>query len=62
MVNELIMKQRLESVLRVLDSEHDKLARQMLLGIIDEIDAQVEQFEQEAEQMFESMKRDLMQT
>ena len=49
MINELIMKQRLESVIRVLDQGHDKLAKQMVLGIIDEIDMQVDEFEREYE-------------
>lgn len=54
MVNELIMKQRLEQVVRVLEGGGDKLAKQILLGIIDEIDREVEQFEQEMEREYAS--------
>lgn len=54
MVNELIMKQRLEQVVRVLESGKDKLAKQILLGIIDEIDQEVERFEQDMEREFTS--------
>ena len=50
MVNELVMKQRLESVIRILESGNDKLAKQILLGIVDEIDREVEEFERAIEE------------
>ena len=49
MVNELVMKERLEGVVRVLEAGHDKLAKQILLGVIDEIDREIEEFEQQAD-------------
>ena len=55
MVSELIMKERLESVIRVIEAGHDKLAKQMVLGIVDEIDRQVEEFESQYD-MFDGME------
>jgi len=52
MVNELVMKERIEGVVRVLESGHDKLAKQILLGIIDEIDREVEDFETDMQKEF----------
>ena len=53
MVDKMVMKQRLESVVRVLEAGHDMLAKQMVLGIIDQIDIEVEEFEKELDELFE---------
>ena len=49
MVNELVMKERLEGIVRILDAGNDKLAKQIILGIIDEIDREIDEFEKQAD-------------
>jgi hypothetical protein len=49
MVTELVMKERLEGLVRVLKSGNVQLTEQIILAMIDEIDLQVEQFEEEME-------------
>jgi chemotaxis protein histidine kinase CheA len=49
MVTELVMKERLEGLVRVLKSGNVQLTEQIILAMIDEIDLQVEQFEEEVE-------------
>ena len=55
MVNELVMKERLEGLQRVL-RVNPELAEQLIQLMIDEIDLQVEQFEQDMqEELFENL-------
>jgi len=46
---ELIMKERLEGLQRVLKAGHKELAMQLIECMKDEIDLKVEQFEEEME-------------
>ena len=52
MVDELVMKERLEGLQRVLRAGHKELAIQLLEAMKDEIDLKVEQFEQQMEMEF----------
>ena len=55
MVNELVMKERLEGLQRVL-RVNPELADQLVQLMIDEIDLQVEQFEQDMqEELFDNL-------
>ena len=54
MVNELVMKERLEGIVRILDAGNDKLAKQIILGIIDEIDREIDEFEKQADDLFDN--------
>ena len=53
MTDELIMKERLEGLQRVLDAGHKELAGHLIRCMIDEIDLKVEKFESEMQEEFE---------
>ena len=52
MVDELVMKERLEGLQRVLKAGHVELANHLIECMKDEIDLKVEQFEQQMEMEF----------
>jgi Mg2+ and Co2+ transporter CorA len=54
MVTELVMKERLEGLQRILKAGHKELAIQLIDCMIDEIDLQVEEFEEELEGFYGS--------
>ena len=55
MTEELLLKQRLQGLQRVLRAGHQELALQLIEAIVDEIDLKVEQFEQELEYRYVEM-------
>lgn len=54
MVEELVMKERLEGLQRILQAGHTELAIRLIECMKDEIDLKVEQFEQEVEGFYGS--------
>jgi len=55
MTEELILKERLEGLQRVLSAGHKELAIQLIECMKDEIDLKVEEFEQQMEMEFQGL-------